>query len=413
MASFGELGISADLCAALDTRGIREPSPVQRLAIPAFLAGKAGAAVARTGSGKTLAYALPLVQRLKTIEGTEGVVATAARPRGIVLTSTRELVEQSAKVLKTLTHAARLRVRSVSGGEVLRDTRRTLGEVADILVANPPRLARLVAEGRVLLDDVRILVVDEADTLLAPGQRDPVESVLTGAPGATIWWASATLPEPIRQYLLARTDKPALLWSKDAHRAPDSVTVRNIPIRPADRADAASNVLISLGAGARGIVFANHRETAALAGEALRERGHDVLVCHGGQLPRERQSTLRRFVAGEGRALVTTELAGRGLDIAGLAFVLNWELPERASDYVHRIGRVGRMGREGRVFNLITDRDRHLLGEVERLAAGGKLDTGEPLRNARTRKTTAQGVREATQRRKKASEKGVVRRFEK
>jgi ATP-dependent RNA helicase RhlE len=369
-------------------------------------------AVARTGSGKTLAYALPLVQRLRAIEANEGPVATPARPRGVVLTSTRELVNQTCKAVKILTHSARLRVRALSGGETLRDTRETLGQTADVLVANPPRLARLVAEGQVSLADVRIVVVDEADTLLAPGQRPPVEAVLTGAPSATIWWASATLPEPIRQWLLARKDQPVLLWSKDAHSAPESVSVRNLPIQAADRADAASNILISLGKSARGIVFANRRETAALAGEALRERGHDVVVVHGGQLPRERERELRRFVAGEGRVLVTTELAGRGLDVQGLAFVLNWELPERASDYVHRIGRVGRMGKEGRVFNLVTDRDRHLLGEVERIAAGGKLDTGEPLRSARTRKTTAEGVR-AAGRRKHAAEKGVVKRFEK
>jgi superfamily II DNA/RNA helicase len=138
-----------------------------------------------------------------------------------------------------------------------------------------------------------------------------------------------------------------------------------------------------------------------------------VVVVHGGLLPRERLKTIKAFVAGTGRVLVTTELAGRGLDLADLAFVLNWELPERASDYVHRIGRVGRMGRAGRVFNLITDTDRHLLAEVERLASGGKLDTGEPLRAARTRRTTtAQGAKEAASRRKKvASEHAGVKRF--
>jgi superfamily II DNA/RNA helicase len=167
--------------------------------------------------------------------------------------------------------------------------------------------------------------------------------------------------------------------------------------------------LTSLGAEARGIVFCNRRETADAAGAALVERGHAAVVVHGGLLPRERKKALERFRAGEGRVLVTTELAGRGLDLLDLVFVLNWELPERASDYVHRVGRVGRMGRKGKVFNLVTDRDRHLVGQVERLAAGGTLDTGEPLRGARTRKTTAQGLREAASRRKKAAGEGFKR----
>lgn len=407
MSTMGELGVLESLCAALAKVGITSASPVQRLAIPAFLAGKAGIAVAQTGSGKTYAYAIPLVQRLRAFEADEGTVVAAGKPRGLVLTSTRELVTQTTKAIKVLTHAARLRVRSISGGEAVRDTHSTTRDVFDVLVANPVRIAKLVQEQRLSLDDVRIIVVDEGDTLLAPGERGPVEAVLACAPHATVWWVSATLPEPIRSYLARRADKPIVLWSKDAHSAPASVTVRNIPIRATDRADAASNVLISLGKTARGIVFCNRRETADAAGLALQERGHDVAVAHGGHLPRERQATLKRFVGGEGRVLVTTELAGRGLDVKDLAFVLNWELPERASDYVHRIGRVGRMGKEGRVFNLVTDKDRHLLGEVERLAAGGKLDTGEALRTAHKRKTTtAQGVREATGRKHKAAAKG-------
>ncbi|GDX79236.1 hypothetical protein LBMAG42_10470 [Deltaproteobacteria bacterium] len=407
MSTFSELGLAPELVAALEAAQIVNPTPVQRMAIPAFLAGKPAVAVARTGSGKTLAYALPLVQRLRAVEDAEGGPTLPARPRGVVLTATRELVTQTTKVLKTLTHAARLRVRNVSGGESGHDTNITLRQVCDLLVANPPRLARLVEEGKIDLTDVRIVVVDEADTLLAPGQRGAVEAILAAANMASPWWMSATMPEPIRQWLMSRPESPTLLMSKDAHTAPESVTVKNIPCRHTSRGDAASDVLVSLGPKARGIVFANRRETADEAGAALRERGHDVVVVHGGLLPKEREKAIKGFVAGGGRVLVTTELAGRGLDMKDLAFVLNYELPERASDYMHRIGRVGRVGRAGRVFNLVTDRDRHLLADVERFAAGGKLDTGEPLRSARTRKTTsAQGVKEAASRRRKPTSAG-------
>ncbi|MBM4390567.1 MAG: DEAD/DEAH box helicase [Deltaproteobacteria bacterium] len=403
MSTFADLGVAEELVVALEALGIRSPSPVQRLAIPAFLAGKPAVAVARTGSGKTFAFGVPLVQRLRAVEASEGAVSVAGRPRGVVLTSTRELVVQTTRVLKGISHGARQRVRMVSGGELPGETKRRLAEPFDILVANPPRLAALLKQGLVDLSDVRIAVVDEVDTLLAPGQRPPVEAVLAASRQAELWWVSATLPEPIRHWLSTRPVPPAVLWSKDAHTAPDTVTTRNIPIKPAQRADAASDLLTSIGDKARGIVFCNRRETADAAGAALAERGHAAVIVHGGLLPRERKAALERFREGEGRVLVTTELAGRGLDLVDLAFVLNWELPERASDYVHRVGRVGRMGRKGKVFNLVTDRDRHLIGQVERLAAGGTLDTGEPLRSARTRKTTAQGAREATARRKKSS----------
>ncbi len=404
MSTFSELGVSPALVAVLDAAQLLQPTSVQRLAIPAFLSGKAAVAVARTGSGKTLAYAIPLVQRTHAVEAEEGAVTLPARPRAVVLTGTRELVTQTTKVIKTLTHAARLRVRAVAGGESGHDTNLTLKQVFDVLVANPPRLAKLLADGKLDLSDVRVVVVDEADTLLSPGQRPPVESILASTPGVTTWWISATLPEPIRYWLDKRPEKPQLLLSKDAHTSPESVTVKNIPLRGQSRSDAASDVLVSLGPTARGIVFTNRRETCDEAGAALKERGHDVVVVHGGLLPREREKAIKGFVAGGGRVLVTTELAGRGLDVKDLAFVLNYELPERASDYMHRVGRVGRVGRAGRVINLVTDRDRHLLGDVERFAAGGKLDTGEPLRTARTRKvTTAQGAKETTKRREKAA----------
>lgn len=378
--SFPSLGLLPPLADALHRLGLHDPTPVQRVAIPAIAGGAHAIVVARTGTGKTIAYAAPILQRLREIEDAEGPVTLRARPRAIVLTSTRELVEQGLKDAKALAHGPKLRVRGVAGGMTESVVRQRLSVPVDLLFSNPPRLRALVEAGVVDLKDVRVLVVDEADTLLSPGQRAPVSWLLDAVPGGQRVFVSATLPEPIRAWLMSRPEKPALLLAKDAHAAPTRVRVRNLKISAAGRADAAHDVLVELPAKARGIVFTNTRENADAAAVILTARGHSVVLLHGAILPNDRKKALIAFRKGEGRILITTELAGRGLHLEGLAFVLNWELPPRPSDYLHRIGRVGRMGAKGEVINLYTERDAPLLREIDRIARGGKMDTGEPLR---------------------------------
>lgn len=384
--SFADLGLVPALTASLTAAGLVEPTPVQRIAVPTLLGGASAVLVARTGSGKTLAYALPLLQRLNAIEQEEGMVTTPARPRGLVLTGTRELVEQTVKAIKAHAHGVKARVRAASGGLTERNQRIQLSETADILVANPPRLVALMSAGLVKLDDVRVLVVDEADTLLSPGQRGDIERILASVPHASIAYVSATLPEPIRAWLMVRPERPTLLLAKDAHSAPESVTIQNVKVKHVERLDATNDALVALPVAMRGILFCNRRETADLVAATMRERGHDVLVIHGALEPEERRRALKAFRGGEGRVLVTTELGGRGLHLEGLGFVLNYDLPEKASEYLHRIGRVGRQGAPGKVINLVTPADAELLTQIERLRGGGRLDTGEKLRAARERR---------------------------
>lgn len=341
--------------------------------------------VALTGSGKTVAYGAPVLQRVREFEDAEGPVTRRGAPRALVLTGTRELVDQATRDLKALAHGPKVRVRGVSGGMDARATGERLADPCEVLVANPPRLRALVDAGAVQLDDVRIVVVDEGDTLCSPGQRPDVERILAARPLGQLVLVSATLPEAIRSWALARPERPIPLLSRDAHSTPARVKVRNLTVKPAHRADAAHEVLVEQPSGARGIVFANRRESAEEAAAALTERGSEVICVHGGQLPKERKRRIDAFRAGSGRVLVTTELAGRGLHVPDLVFVLNYELPERVSDYLHRVGRVGRQGATGEVVNLVTDQDRELLAAIVRLSKGGRMDTGEPVRNARVR----------------------------
>ncbi len=405
--SFADLGLLVPLAQSLATAGLTQPTPVQRIAVPALLGGASAVLVARTGSGKTLAYALPILQRLHDIESAEGLVTERARPRAVILTGTRELVDQTMRAVKGVAHALKARVRAASGGLTERQQRLQLAEPFDVLVANPPRLVALLKAGLVRLDDVRMLVVDEADTLLSPGQRPDIERILDAVPrAASIAYVSATLPEPIRAWLLTRPERPVLLLSKDAHSAPESVTIQNVKVKPIERMDATHDALVALPPSARGILFCNRRETADLVGATLRDRGHAVAVIHGALSPEERRRALKAFRAGEGRVLVTTELGGRGLHLEGLAFVLNYELPEKASEYLHRIGRVGRQGAKGKVINLVTPDDAPLLGQIDRLKSGGRLDTGEKLRAARERKPPPEKPKAAPKRKGGGQERG-------
>ncbi len=405
--TFASLGLLPGLVRCLEEAHLTEPSPVQRLCIHAILGGASCLCLAPTGSGKTLAYGLPLLQRLRAIEDAEGMVTTAARPRAVVLTATRELVVQSEKAIKLVAHGVKLRVRSVSGGQTPADTRRQLATPCEILIANPQRLRTLVAANTVDLSDVRVIVVDEADTLLDFGQREDTVAVVDGTPpGRQLVLVSATLPEPIRAWANSRPEKPALLEAKDAHKSPAGIVIRNLRLRWTEKADSASDILVALPPTARGIGFTNRRETADQVAAALTERGHSVVVVHGAWLPRERQAALKRFRAGEGRILLTTELGGRGLHIPDLAFVLNYDLPERPSEYLHRIGRIGRLTPDGTltagtVYNFITPKDEGKLKEIERMARGGRLDTGESLHaeRARPEKRAPRAARTRTDRR--------------
>ena len=403
--SFSALGLLPGLVRCLDEAHLTEPSPVQRLCIHAILGGASCLCLAPTGSGKTLAYGLPVLQRLRGIEDAEGMVSAIARPRAIILTATRELVLQTERVLKSMGHGVKQRVRSVSGGQTASDTRKQLSTPCEVLVANPQRLRTLIAAGTVDPSDVRIVIVDEADTLLDFGQREDTVSCIDATPAARqLVLVSATLPEPIRHWALNRPERPSLLEATDTHKAPSTIQIKNVRLRWTEKADVASDILVAIkDPTSRGIGFTNRRETADEVAAALTERGHSVIVVHGAWLPRERAAALKRFRSGEGRLLLTTELGGRGLHIPGLTFVLNYDLPERPSEYLHRIGRIGRLGPDGKtttgtVYNFITPNDEMKLKEIERLAQGGRLDTGEALHAQRARPSKAEARQRGEQR---------------
>ena len=386
--SFASFSLLPSLVESLKEQSITEPTDIQARALPVLLEGRSLVGVAETGSGKTLTYVLPMLDRIKRLELREasprpasasgngggkrksrgpGVVDTG-RPRGLVLVPARELGEQVCRVFKSLTHGTRLRVRSVLGGSKKQVARRNVAGVFEILVATPGRLGHLLESGDLRLDDVRMLVFDEADQLLDPGFRKVAMRIIDACPrAAQLALVSATLPEPLASSVLQlfRTP-PVRVRSAGSRHLVRTLHTENRTVAGGNRLDVLRD-LFAKDPSTATLLFANTREQCDDVSDWLDELGVSHVVYRGEMDRIERRTNLRRFRDGEVQALLTTDLGGRGLDIARVGRVINVHLPQDLDNYRHRVGRTARAGRNGLVVNLVTGRDQPLMKEIKRL----------------------------------------------
>jgi ATP-dependent RNA helicase RhlE len=336
MSSFADLGISKPVADALAATGIHQPFAIQRLVIGDVLAGRDVLAKSPTGSGKTLAFAVPIVDR---------VAPSDDRPAALVLAPTRELAAQIVDDARPVARARGLEVAAVYGGvgfdKQIRAARR-----AHVLVATPGRLEDLMARGAVSLARIRILVLDEADRMLDMGFRPAVDRIVRACPAdrQTLFF-SATLDgeagsvardytrDPVRhEHVPAPAPKAAV-----AHRflAVEHEHKLSALIAELRRADGLTLVFVRTKRGADRLV------------KRLGRAGVEAAAMHGDKSQRQREAALARFEAGNVRTLVATDVAARGIDVDGIAHVINFDPPADREGYVHRIGRTGRAGRTG------------------------------------------------------------------
>ncbi|MEZ6188593.1 MAG: DEAD/DEAH box helicase [Planctomycetota bacterium] len=365
MTSFADLSLLPSLLGTLAELGLTEPTRVQREAIPPQLAGRGVVAVSETGSGKTLAFALPMLHQLKALEAGGDAVDSASRPRGLVLVPGRELGEQVCKVFKSLTHDTRLRVRSVLGGTKKQRARQNVGGMFEVLVATPGRLQQFLDSGELRLDDLRALVLDEADSLLAVDFLPVVRQVVAASP------ASARLALFAATFPAAYEETVAQLFGGDPVRvrsgqALETLTTINRNVTEEQRFEALGKVLAQ-DPEVPTLLFANTRQQCERLAAWLGEQGVAFGNYRGQMDATERRQSLAAFRRGELRLLVTTDLGGRGLDLEGLERVINVFLPQDLEDYLHRAGRTARAGRPGTVVNLVTKRDLPLLRQIQGL----------------------------------------------
>lgn len=362
--TFDELGLLPSLLATLAARELVTLTDIQARALPALLARKSVVAIAETGSGKTLTYVLPILDRLKRMEEDGNRVEDEREPRALVIVPTRELGEQVAQVFKTLTHDTRLRVRSVLGGQKLRQNRETVAGAFEVLVATPGRLEKLIQREELSLAAVRIVVLDEADQLLDLGFLPQVIEVVHACPSwRQLALFSATMSPSVEE-LVGRMFSDALrIETSGRQKVVPTLRTRYVDVPDGRRFDALLRILAEPTSGGT-MLFANTREQCDGLATQLRAEGWTCVVHRGEMDPLERRANLKAFREGQLELLLSTDLGARGLDIEHVARVINVHLPRELDTYLHRVGRTARAGKEGLVVNLVTPRDAPLLAQL-------------------------------------------------
>jgi ATP-dependent RNA helicase DeaD len=343
--------------------GYETPSPIQREAIPVLLEGKDLIGLAGTGTGKTAAFALPILHRLRSENSESQGVAV------LILTPTRELAIQVAKAVKIYGKAIKVNVLAVYGGTGYADQIRSIQRGAEIVVATPGRALDLIRRGKLPLDSVHTVVLDEADEMLNMGFAEDMDAILSETPkNRQTMLFSATMPERIEEIANRHLRKPVRIKvAKERPVSGEAEKVRQVAyiVTRETRSKALARIL-EIERPASSIIFCRTRADADGLVELMRDRGFDPIALHGGLTQNQRDQVMGRFRSGSANLLVATDIAARGLDIAHLSHVINFDVPTDPDQYVHRIGRVGRAGREGVAITFATSRERFGLSQIER-----------------------------------------------
>ncbi len=354
--AFATLGLCPALVQTVATLGYTQPTPIQAGAIPALLAGRDVLGQAQTGTGKTAAFALPMLQRL---------VLDSPGIQGLVLTPTRELAVQVADAVYRYGHQLGVRVLPIYGGQSYERQQRRLAQGTPIVVGTPGRLLDLLRQGILDLSTVRSLVLDEADAMLQMGFIEDVEALLQATPPTRqTTLVSATLSTSIRQLALRYMRDPLTVAMDEAVRTVPQ-TAQRYYLLHSDSKVAALTRLLEAEEMTRALIFVRTRVGAAALAEDLVTRSYPAEALHGDLSQATRETVLRRFRTGLATTLVATDVGARGLDIPEVSHVINFDLPDAAADYVHRVGRTGRAGRAGVAITLVTPQDLQRLRSIE------------------------------------------------
>ena len=360
---FSTLGLTPSLCTPLAKMGYTQPTPVQVASIPIVLTGADLLARAQTGTGKTAAFALPMIQRLLM-----GDRRTRTRaPLGLVLVPTRELAIQVQRALATYGAAVRLRVTPIFGGVGMAPQIKALRNGVDIVVATPGRLIDHLQRQTVDLSRIEMLVLDEADRMLDMGFMPALRRVLPELPASrqTLLF-SATLSDAVARLSADFTRAPQRVDVSHTQTVAATITHRIHPVEHSRKRALLVHVLTQA-PGDQALVFCKTKHGADRIGELLDSADMTTGVIHGRKSQSQRTRCLADFKAGRVRVLVATDIAARGLDVAQLPLVVNYDLPLVAEDYVHRVGRTGRAGVPGQAVSLVTADEKPLLREIQKL----------------------------------------------
>jgi ATP-dependent RNA helicase RhlE len=356
--SFDNLGLSAEVLRAVRDAGYTTPTPIQAQAIPLVLKGRDVMGLAQTGTGKTAAFTLPIVNRF--IDGPQ-------RTRALVLTPTRELCVQVEESVHKYAKHSELTVVSVYGGVPLEPQQKMLRAGVDIVVATPGRLIDHLERQNVVFDDLEVLVLDEADRMLDMGFAPQINRIVSEVPKyrQTLLF-SATMPPEVEALARKYLRKPIVVQVGRRSQAASTVTHAVYPV-PRDRKSALLAQLLREAALDSVLVFTRTKHGADRVVRHLEREGIEATAMHADKTQPQRTKALQDFKSGKVRVLVATDIAQRGLDISDITHVVNYDVPQQAEDYVHRIGRTGRAEKEGDAFTFMSPDEIAMVRTIERV----------------------------------------------
>ncbi len=364
--TFADFGLHPGILQAVADTGYTIPTPIQAQAIPVVLQGRDVMGAAQTGTGKTAAFSLPLLHRLMPFANTSA--SPARHPvRALILTPTRELADQVYESVAMYAKSVPLRAAVVFGGVDIGPQRDALRKGCEILIATPGRLLDHIEQKTVNLGQVSMFVLDEADRMLDMGFLPDLERIVRLLPAQrqTLLF-SATFSNEIRKLARDSVKNPVEISVAAQNATADTVTQIVYPVSSDDKRAAVVHLVKSKGL-KQVIVFSNTKIGTARLARQLERDGVRAESIHGDKSQQERMKALDAFKAGELEVLVATDVAARGLDVAGVPCVINYDLPFNAEDYVHRIGRTGRAGASGEAISLFTPDEERFLLDIEKL----------------------------------------------
>jgi superfamily II DNA/RNA helicase len=385
--NFDKLGLSQKVLAAVSAKGYTAPTPIQEQAIPPALQGRDILGIAQTGTGKTAAFTLPMLSRL------EQGRARARMPRTLILEPTRELAAQVEEAFAVYGANHKLNVALLIGGVAFGDQEAKIMRGVDVLIATPGRLLDFFDRGKLLLNGIEILVIDEADRMLDMGFIPDIERVCKLVPFTrqTLFF-SATMPPEITRLTEAFLHNPVRVEVSRA--ATTATTIRQILVASnghAEKRDTLRTLLRSADNFKNAIIFCNRKRDVAILHRSLEKHGFSAGALHGDMDQSARMASLDAFKNGDVSLIVCSDVAARGLDIPDVSHVFNFDVPTHSEDYVHRIGRTGRAGRSGVAITLVTPEDKKYVDQIQELIGKsvewegpGLSELPAPLESARS-----------------------------
>ena len=356
---FTDIKLNKNIHDAIRKAKYEDMTPIQEKAIPAMLEGRDMIACAQTGTGKTAAFALPILDELAG--------ETGMHPRALILTPTRELAQQIFENCKNYGRYLKLRTACLYGGASSYQQMMNYKKGCDILIACPGRLLDFLSQGIVRLDKVSVFVLDEADRMLDMGFIPDIRKIVKIIPAEhQTAMFSATMPKEIEKLAKELLKSPVDIRIKAESTPADTVEQKICFVKREDKKVLLKELLGREGV-KKSIVFTRTKHGADRLVKDLAKEGINSLAIHGDKTQGQRQNALERFRSGNVKILVATDVASRGIDISNVTHVINFDLPEEAESYVHRIGRAGRAGKSGEAFTICTEDDMGLLCDIEKI----------------------------------------------